>query len=179
MSYNLPQPLNNSINQVLSVSIANIRTLKEPIKTLDKAIEKQLELIPNSKILLSIKGIGQVYSAGIISEIANINRFDSHAALAKYAGIAWKENKSGNFNGEITNLVKSGNRYLRYYLLEAADSLRKCDSEFRRFYNLKCKEVNRFQYKRALALTARKFVRLVFRLLKDNRLYTPPEQFKK
>jgi len=35
------------------------------------------------------------------------------------------------------------------------------------------KEVNKFQHKRALALTARKFVRLVFRLLKDNRLYIP------
>lgn len=35
------------------------------------------------------------------------------------------------------------------------------------------KEVNRFRHKRALALTARKFVRLVFVLLKDNRLYRP------
>jgi len=177
-SYNLPAPLNNSINQVISVSIANIRALKEPVKTFDNAIEKQLRLIPNSNSLLSIKGIGLVYAAGIISEIGDINRFDSHAALAKYAGIAWSENKSGNFSGEVTNLVKSGNRYLRYYLVEAADSLRKCDSEFRRYYDLKFKEVNRFQHKRALALTARKFIRLVFRLLKDNRLYTPPEMFK-
>lgn len=36
-------------------------------------------------------------------------------------------------------------------------------------------EVNKYQHKRALALTARKLVRLVFRLLKDNRLYIPPE----
>jgi len=175
-SYRLPETLNDSVNQALSVSIFSIRAMKEPIKTFDRAIQKQLELIPNT--LISIKGIGTVYSAGIISEIGDINRFDSHAALAKYAGIAWYENKSGNFNGEITNLVKSGNRYLRYYLVEAADSLRKCDSEFRRYYDLKFKEVNRFQHKRALALTARKFVRLVFRLLKDKRLYIPPEQFK-
>ena len=40
-------------------------------------------------------------------------------------------------------------------------------------YHLKYKEVNRCQHKRALALTVRKFVRLVFRLLKDNRLYCP------
>ena len=62
-----------------------------------------------------------------------------------------------------------------FYLLEAANSVRKCDSEFRRYYNLKYKEVNKHQHKRALALTARKLVRLVFRLLKDNRLYKPPE----
>ena len=72
-------------------------------------------------------------------------------------------------------MIKSGNCYLRYYLLEAANSVRRCDSEFRRYYNLKYHEVNKFQHKRALALTARKLVRLVFRLLKDNRLYIPPE----
>ena len=176
-SYRLPKTINDSVNQALSVSIASIKAMKEPIKTYDNAIAKQLELIPN--VLTSIKGIGQVYSAGIISEIGNINRFANHAALAKYAGIAWKEHKSGNFEAEHTNLVKSGNRYLRYYLLEAADSLRKCDSEFRRYYDLKFKEVNRFRHKRALALTARKLVRLVFRLLKDNHLYILPEQFKR
>ena len=72
-----------------------------------------------------------------------------------------------------TKLIKSG--YLRYYLLEAANSVRRCDSEFRRYYDLKFKEVNPFQHKRALALTARKLVRLVYRLLMDNRLYIPPE----
>ena len=71
-------------------------------------------------------------------------------------------------------MIKSGNRYLRYYLLEAANSVRRYDSEYRNFYNRKFKEVNKFQHKRALALTARKLVRLIFKLLKENRLYTPP-----
>ena len=63
--------------------------------------------------------------------------------------------------------------FLKYYLCEAAFSLVRCDKEYSDFYHLKYKEVNRCQHKRALALTARKFVRLVFRLLKDNRLYCP------
>lgn len=87
-----------------------------------KAIAAQLELIPNT--LQSIKGIGPVYSASIIAEMRDINRFPNQAALAKYAGLAW----------------------------------------------------NKHQHKRALALTARKFVRLVFTLLKENRLYIPSEQ---
>ncbi len=80
-----------------------------------------------------------------------------------------------DFEAQHSKLIKSGNRYLRYYLLEAANSVRRCDSEFRRYYDLKFKEVNQFQHKRALALTARKLVRLVYRLLMDNRLYIPPE----
>ena len=93
--------------------------------------------------------------------------------MAKYAGLVWKRHQSGEFEAEDTRLIKSGNRFLRYYLLEAANSVRGCDSEFQRYYNLKYKEVRHHQHKRALALTARKLVRLLFRLMKDNRLYIP------
>ena len=171
-SYRLPTTVNDSVNQVMAVSIAGMRALEAQIKQLDKAIESQFEIIPNT--LTSIPGIGKVYSAGIISEIGDIHRFKSQAAVAKYAGLAWSQHQSGKFEGEATHMIKSGNRYLRYYLLEAANSVRRYDSEYRRYYNLKFKEVNKFQHKRALALTARKLVRLVFKLLKENRLYTPP-----
>ncbi len=172
-SYRLPKTVNDSVNQAMSVSIAAMRALESQIKTLDKAIEQQFEIIPNT--LTSIPGIGKVYSAGIIAEIGDINRFQSQASVAKYAGLVWTQHQSGEFEAQHTQLIKSGNRFLRYYLLEAANSVRRCDSEFRRYYDLKFKEVNQFQHKRALALTARKLIRLVFRLLKDNRLYIPPE----
>ena len=172
-SYRLPKTVNDSVNQVLAISISSLRALDNQIKALDAAIADQIALIPNT--LTSIKGIGPVCSAGIIAEIGDINRFPKHAALAKYAGLVWKENKSGTFEAQNTRLIKSGNRYLKYYLCEAAFALVRCEPEFKRFYDLKYKEVNKFQHKRALALTARKFVRLVFRLLKDNRLYTPFE----
>ena len=172
-SYRLPVTMNNSVNQAMAVSIATMRAMEKQIKVLDKAIEQQFQIIPNT--LTSIPGIGKVYSAGIIAEIGDIRRFQSQAAVAKYAGLVWTQHQSGNFEAQHTRLIKSGNRYLRYYLLEAANSVRRCDSEFRRYYDLKHKEVNQFQHKRALALTARKLVRLVFRLLKDNRLYKLPE----
>jgi len=171
-SYRLPKTVNDSVNQVLSLSISSMKAIEEQIKSFDKAIAVQMEIIPNT--LISIKGIGPVYSAGIIAEIGDINRFTNQAALAKYAGLAWNKHESGDFEAQITRLIKSGNRFLRYYMGEAAWSLVRCDPEYKRFYDLKFKEVNRFQHKRALALTARKFVRLVFRLLKDNRLYIPP-----
>ena len=172
-SYRLPITVNNSVNQAMSVSIATMRALNKQIKVLEKAIEQQIKIIPNT--LTSVPGIGKVYSAGIIAEIGDIHRFNSHASLAKYAGLVWTQHQSGDFEAEHTRMIRSGNRYLRYYLLEAANSVRRCDSEFRRYYDLKFREVNQFQHKRALALTARKLVRLVFRLLKDNRLYIPPE----
>lgn len=173
-SYRLPKTVNDSVNQVLSLSINSIRALESQIKEFDKAIAEQLALIPNT--LQSIKGIGPVYAAGIVAEIGDINRFPNQAALAKYAGLSWTQYQSGNFESDYTRQINSGNRYLKYYLYEAAFSLVRCDTEYKRFYQLKYTEVNRFKHKRALALTARKFVRLVFRLLKDNRLYIPAEQ---
>jgi len=172
-SYRLPKTVNDSVNQVLSISIRSMRALEAQIKTYDSAIADQMELIPNT--LQSIPGIGPVYSAGIIAEIGDINRFNNQASLGKYAGYAWNRHQSGDFEAQNTRLIKSGNRYLRYYLGEAAWSLVRCDAEYKRFYDRKYKEVNKYQHKRALALTARKLVRLVFRLLKDNRLYSPAE----
>lgn len=172
-SYRLPKTVNDSVNQVLSISITSMKALESQIKEFDKAIAAQMELLPN--VLISIPGIGPVYSAGIMAEIGDINRFSNQAKLAKYAGLAWKQHQSGDFEAQNTRLIKSGNRFLKYYLCEAAFSLVRCDKEYNAFYHQKYKEVNRYQHKRALALTARKLVRLVFALLKDNRLYRPAE----
>ena len=172
-SYRLPKTVNNSVNQVLSISITSIRALESQIKELDKAIAAQMELMP--PVLASIPGIGPVFSAGIMAEIGDINRFSSQAKLAKYAGLSWQQHQSGGFEAQTTKAICSGNRFLKYYLCEAAFSLARCDKEYKRFYNLKYKEVNRYQHKRALALTARKLARLVFALLKGNCLYRAAE----
>ncbi len=154
-----------SVNQILAISMSTIRLLQWKIKEYDKAIEKHLSTIPNT--LTSVKGIGLVYATDIIAEVGNINRFPSQASLAKYAGLTWTQHQSSEFEAEDTRLIRSVNHHLRYYFCEAANSLRKCDPEFRRFYNLKFHEVIKHQHRRALALTARKPVRLVYALLKS------------
>ncbi len=95
-SYRLPKTVNDSVNQVLSLSISSMKALEFQIKEFDKAIAAQLVLIPNT--LQSVKGIGPVYAAGIIAEIGEINRFPNQAALAKYAGLAWNKHQSGVFD---------------------------------------------------------------------------------
>ena len=171
-SYRPPTVIADSVNQILAISMSAIRLLQGQIKEYDKAIEKQLSTIPNT--LSSVKGIGLVYAAGIIAEVGDINRFPSQASLAKYAGLTWTQHQSSEFEAEDARLIQSGNHHLRF--CEAANSLRKCDPEFRRFYCLKFHEVTKHQHRRALALTARKLVRLVYALLKTNRLYIPPEE---
>ena len=67
-SYRLPKTMNDSVNQVLSISITSMKALESQIKEFDKAIKAQMELLPN--VLISIPGIGPVYSAGIMVKSA-------------------------------------------------------------------------------------------------------------
>ncbi|PRY71859.1 IS110 family transposase [Alkalibacterium olivapovliticus] len=175
-SYRLSKTVQDSIDSVLASQVRIIRTYQDEIKALDKAIVDILEIIPESKSLLSIPGIGPVYTAGILAEVGQIDRFADQAKFAKYAGLYWPKSQSGQFKKESTPLSKQGNRYLRYYLIEATNSVRRHVPEYSDYYQKKYKEVPKHQHKRALALTARKFVRLVDKLLRDHQLYTPPRR---
>lgn len=108
---------------------------------------------------------------GIIAEIGFISRFPKEEKLAKFAGLCWRKRQSGKFTANNTFITKAGNKYLRYYLLEATGSVIRSNDDYRMFYQKKYNEVSRFQHKRALALTARKFVRLIFSMLQKNQLY--------
>lgn len=98
--------------------------------------------------------------------------FKDNNALAKYAGLTWRKTQSGNFEAETTRMTKTGNKYLRYYLIEAVSSLKNYSNDFKDFYTRKYNEVSHGAHKRALALSARKLVRLIFGLLHHNQLYS-------
>lgn len=164
-SYRPPQVIADAAKQMLAISMNTIRLLQKQIKEYDKAIEKMLEAFPQT--LTSVKGIGNIYAAGIIAEIGDINRFPSQASLAKYAGLVWTQHQSSDFEAEDKRMIQGGNHHLKYYLCEAANALRRCDPEFKHFYALKYKEANKHNHKRALALTARKLVRLVLYTAED------------
>ena len=173
-SYRLDKCMYEPLNVSLASSFNCIQTYQKEIKLIDQAIEKCINgMNPNAfTILKSIPGIGPVWAAGILSEIGDITAFHSSDALAKYAGLTWLKNDSGDFVSEDNHVSKAGNTYLRYYLGEAANSVRRHIPEYGEFYDKKFAEVTKHQHKRALALTSRKFVRLVFGLLVKNQLYT-------
>ncbi|EAM1016505.1 IS110 family transposase [Brevibacillus invocatus] len=173
-SYRLDKAMADPVNISLATTLSVIQHLESEVKKLDKEIAKIMKGIPET--LSSVKGIGPVFAAGILAEIGGIDRFDNHADLAKYAGLVWSQNQSGEFEAEETSRMRTGNKYLRYYLVQAADSVRKHDTEYGSFYQKKYDEVPKHKHKRALVLSARKLVRLVFMLLKTNKMYTPPER---
>ena len=67
----------------------------------------------------------------------------------------------------VQNLIREKQRFANLFIIPQVFR----SGSKRRYDDLKYHEVNKGQHKRVPALTARKLVRLVFRLLKDNRLY--------
>jgi len=176
-SFPVPKELADQVHLLLRQTLQQLGLLEKHIARLDKKIAKKMRKFSN--VLESIPGIGPVLAAGILAEVGDVTRFSGQAKLAKYAGLTWRKNQSGNFNGDVTPLTKTGNVYLRYYLIQAAQCLAQHNDEYREYFHRKLDEVARHPYKRALSLTARKFVRLVFALLSRNQLYMAPEERKR
>lgn len=184
-AFPLPEAMVEPVNILLESMLAHIEALQQIMGDLDKPIRALAEDLPGYGHLHSIPGIGPVYAAGILAEIQDVNRFmtdpkgrqrrqhDGQAALAKFAGLWWPRKESGDFKGEDRRLAKTGNRYLRYYFVEAANKVRQFEPEYRAFYARKYAGANRHHHRRAVTLTARKLVRLVFSLLLNDRDYQP------
>ena len=169
-SYRIREELSSSVTFILASIHRNITALSKALKELNKAIQGQSGGFVNP--LISVKGIGPVYAAGIIASIGDIKRFSSHDKLARFAGLVWKRKQTGKSESEETRMVRECDKYLRYYLIEAANSLRVHNEVFKSYYQKKYQEVKKHRHKRALVLTARKLVRLVFALLAKNQYYS-------
>jgi len=172
-SYRLTASMVEPVNLVLSSSLVTIRTLTAQLKPLARAIAAELEGAP-AQTIRTIPGLGPVLTAGIVSEIGDIGRFEGEEQLAKFAGLTWRRHQSGEFEGENRVLTKTGNRYLRYHLVEGANSVRLHCPEFGSYYRTKYNEAIRHKHKRALVLTARKLIRLVDSMLRSGQIYQPP-----
>ena len=153
----------------LVMHLDTIRTLESQIRQIERAIARDLAAIPQT--VTSVAGIGPVYGDGIVAEIGPIARFPSDDALAKYAGLTWRAHQSGTLDAEDRPLTRSGNAYLRYYLIEAADRVRVRDPAFEAFYIRKYSGAAHHPHKRALVLTARKLTGVIFGLLTRGQLY--------
>jgi transposase len=174
-SYRIRPELGKSVQLILASILRNIQALRACLKEIDAAIAGAGKGFVNP--LLSVPGIGPVYASGITASIGNIRRFSSDEPLAKMAGLVWPRSQSGEFEAQDRRMSRSADRYLRYYLVEAANSLRVHNEEYRSYYQKKYQEVRTHKHKRALVLTARKLVRLVYALLAQNQLYDPARRF--
>lgn len=198
-SFPVPEGLYTPLQDTLERLSRIIQTLQEQIKTLDDQITALVQQgYPEVAHLQTVPGVGRVTASGIAAEIADLQRFettpkwDNHRnayrprtlgevqdAVAKFAGMWWPQNASGQFEAEDRPLSKRGNAYLRYYLIQAADHMRREIPSYALYYHRKFAQVTKHQHKRALVLTARKAVDLFVGLLHHQEDYRPQEAMPK
>jgi hypothetical protein len=193
-SFVLPAALSEPLQRLLERTLAHLAYLEEQVAQANTWIATQVEQQPAIAKLATIPGVGPVFSSGIGAEIGSVQRFltgpkwdsphqrfrsknlrDAEDAIAKMAGLWWPRADSGDFEAEDRRMAKCGNRYLRYYLIQAADKMRVYLPSYAAFYARKYKEVSKHQHKRALVLTARKSVGLFVGLLHRNEAYRREE----
>ena len=131
----------------------------------DKIIDIIKELNPPT---LSIKGIGYISCAGIISEFGDISRFKSADAMVAFAGIEPSISQSGT-ETHTGKMVKHGSGHLRYHLLNAADYVFMHEPIFTEFYYKKRNEGK--SHRVALTHVAKKLVRIIYKLESENIIF--------
>lgn len=141
------------------------------IDLIDRKIEESDEIVeilckenPQANLLTSMPGIGYYSALLIMSEIADIRRFETPKHLCSYAGLVPSTYQSGNTlrHGRIT---KQGSSWLRYILTQSAHIAVRKDDVLRTFY---LRVARRKGKKAATVATARKMLVYIHRMLSLN-----------
>jgi transposase len=124
-----------------------------------------LKKVPFSARILSIKGIGEITTAGILGEAAKFDGMNNSKEIEKLAGLNLFEISSGKHKGQ-KRISKRGRSLLRKVLYFAALNVVKNDGVFRQKYQsylTSGKPKNQ-----ALIAIARKLIRVIFALTRHD-----------
>jgi transposase len=110
------------LRQTLTPLIEAMKTLDEQIKITDKELERLAADNETIKRLQTVPGVGVITAASFAAVIDNVERFETAKQVRMYLGLVPSENSSGE-RQQRGRLTKTGNRRLRYLLVEAAWSL--------------------------------------------------------
>ncbi|NLB53028.1 MAG: IS110 family transposase [Syntrophomonadaceae bacterium] len=147
--------------------VQQMQFIEQQVK--DTEAEIKLLLDEMDSPITTIPGIGPTTGAIILSEIGDINRFDSPAKLVAYAGIDASVSKSGQFESTHNVMSKRGSPYLRRAIYQAALVASIHDPVLNAFYLKKRAEGK--HHKTCLGAVSRKLCYIIYAVLKAGKPY--------
>lgn len=152
--------------------ITHILTMIEASNDFIDDIEKKmlayLEQIPYSKFILSIKGIGEITTAGLIGEVGDFRQFKTIPEVQKLAGLDIFEISSGKRKGG-RHISKRGRSLMRKLLYFAAiNVVRKGGILHEKYQQYLRRGMPKMK---ALIAIARKLLGIIFALVRDHSEY--------
>lgn len=151
------------VMEAAQINLKHIAFLNECVRQIEKTVEGRLKLGNNFVRLLTVPGIGRILAMTIALETGSVARFPAAGNYASYCRAVKSEHtsndrKKGEGNG------KSGNRYLAWAYIEAANFAVRHSPELRAWYQRKAARTKRVV---ALKALANKLAKACFFILRD------------
>ena len=132
-------------------------------KSIERAVLKQLEPMPNYQMLLTVPGIGPIIAWTIVLESGDLARFASVGNYASYCRCV-DATRTSNDKKKSENNAKNGNAYLSWAYYEAAHFAIQFLPAAKRFYEKKKAQRNPILAMKALS---HKIARASYYVMRD------------
>jgi transposase len=152
-----------------------ILELKEEIEMIDRHLEEIGEESREVKRLKSVPGVGTKLASRLVGEIGDINRFENEGQVAIYCGVACVDDDSGK--SKKTKAVYKANKICKATMIDIAGCTIRYVSESKAYYEKKRGEGKKHNH--ALRCLARQLIKVIFKMLKEDRDYDVKERIKK
>ena len=147
----------------VAASVGLITHLENEIKGIEAMITRKLKIRKEFIKLLTMPGIGQILGLTIMLEVGHIDRFPTVGDYSSYCRCVRSIRTS---NGKITGYGnrKSGNKYLSWAYVEAANFARRFHEVVRGYYERKMARTNRIV---AIKAVSHKLARASYYVMRD------------
>ena len=152
-----------------------ISELKKEIEDIDKSLDEIGEKNKSVNHLKTIPGVATKLASRLIGEIGDIQRFPSEKQLAIYSGIACVDNNSGKITK--AKAVYKANKICKQTLITMAGCSIRFSFQCKAYYLKKRTEGKKHNH--ALRCLARQLIRVIYKMLTDDRDYMVRKELKK
>lgn len=150
--------------------IEQIEFMEDQLNEIDAEMAKLLAQSEYS-VITTISGIGPTLGSIIVSEIGDIERFETSSKLVAYAGLDASVKQSGEFNSTQNKISKRGSPHLRRALWMAAFMSLRSDPALYDYYSrLRARGKS---HRLATTAVARKLCIIVWAIMKSKQPYSP------
>jgi len=146
-----------------NANLAVLHCVNEQIKAIEKVVKDKTKLRPEFQMLKTVPGIGDILALNIALETGDIGRFPTVGDFSSYCRTV-KSERISNGKKKGKGNAKSGNKYLAWAFIEAANFAVRYNPSARKFYQRKSAKRKAVVARKALA---NKLARACYYIMRD------------
>ena len=148
--------------------LQSLEQLDEQIAALDQVVRAEAQKRPEAVRLMTHPGVGPQTALAFVLTLGEVQRFAGAKQVSSYLGLIPREYSSGG-KQRLGHISKQGSPFLRFLLVEAAQSAARWDPELKRAYVRLAMRRSRAQAKVAVA---RRLATRLYWMLRNGWNYT-------